>query len=402
MLSDIQTKKITLKAKEFKLVFKAKKYKNNKTKYDWICEKGHTINSTWANIQAHNGFCNECDNKRKIEANLMQANQLALKKGGVCLSKTITNNRCNATKWKCRQGHAWNTSVESIKFADSWCPRCNSGDEINLKSMKILAKNRGGDCLKFIEIKNRGKLFKWECSVGHTFLGNTNTIKTRGSWCPECSRSLGERICREFFENYFNEDFPNLRPNGLKNKKTGANLELDGYSKKLGIAFEHQGQHHYSTKNHLFSQKHKEIKELDKIKIKICADNKVILIIVPEIPTYLKIKELSNFLEREFINKGVIRELRNFEFEPKKAYRTSENIRLYQKLEKQVHDKGGTLISKFYLGAQSHHEVQCSCGHIWHTRAGNIHSGRWCPECAAENRIINYKITMKNKRKLKN
>ena len=366
--------------------------------HDWECSEGHILKSTWANIRSHNGFCEGCHNEKKYQFNLEQAKQLAREKGGQCLSKLIVNNRSNSTKWKCQNGHIWDASVESIKFADSWCPTCNSGDQINLENMKILAAKRGGECLEFIGTKNRGKVFKWKCALSHIFTANTNNVK-KGSWCPDCSKSLGERICREFFEKFFQESFPSSKPVWLKNKKTGGRLELDGYSSKLGIAFEHQGKHHYNTKTHLFSTKNPNIQELDDLKSKLCSENNVILIKIPEIPSYLKITDLSNFLQNQFLKNGIISEIKQFNFEPYDAYRTTESIRHYKKLEKIVNDKGGILRSKFYLGAFEKHEIQCSCGYIFFSRAHNIVSGRWCPECGKKSRIKNIKIAIEKKRK---
>ena len=47
---------------------------------------------------------------------------------------------------------------KSIKFADSWCPTCNSGDQINLENMKILAAKRGVISTVIIPDKNKKDL----------------------------------------------------------------------------------------------------------------------------------------------------------------------------------------------------------------------------------------------------
>ena len=65
---------------------------------------------------------------------------------------------------------------------------------------------------------------------------------------PECSSYSGEKICRLAFETLFNAKFNKSRPDWLKTEKKNK-LELDGYSEKNQIAFEHQGSQHYSFNN---------------------------------------------------------------------------------------------------------------------------------------------------------
>jgi hypothetical protein len=63
------------------------------------------------------------------------------------------------------------------------------------------------------------------------------------------NESKGEAICRAAFEQIYQQPFPSVRPDFLKNPETGANLELDGYNGALRIAFEYNGQQHYVFPN---------------------------------------------------------------------------------------------------------------------------------------------------------
>lgn len=49
--------------------------------------------------------------------------------------------------------------------------------------------------------------------------------------------------------------------------------------------------------------------------------------------------------------------------------------------------RGGTCISKKYLDSKTHLKWRCSKGHQWLARPYNIKSGKWCPECAKEQRV---------------
>lgn len=58
-----------------------------------------------------------------------------------------------------------------------------------------------------------------------------------------------EEICRQVFEDYFDDYFPTCRPRFLANPKTGHPLELDGYNPRLNLAFEHHGIQHRQYPN---------------------------------------------------------------------------------------------------------------------------------------------------------
>jgi hypothetical protein len=107
--------------------------------------------------------------------------------------------------------------------------------------------------------------------------------------------SRGERICRDTMEKIYGVPFKNTRPSWLKNDTTGRNLELDCYNDKLKMAVEYQGIFHTKYPNffHKTLDEFKEVQRRDKLKIKICKQEGVHLIVVPHnvpfdlIPTYI-------------------------------------------------------------------------------------------------------------------
>ena len=59
-----------------------------------------------------------------------------------------------------------------------------------------------------------------------------------------------EEQCRLIFQSIFKrKKFPKVRPTFLRNPKTNRCLELDGYNKKLKLAFEYDGYQHYIYPN---------------------------------------------------------------------------------------------------------------------------------------------------------
>jgi len=55
---------------------------------------------------------------KRLTIELMQ--QLALQKGGVCLSRTYKNNQVHL-QWKCKNNHTFTSMPMNVK-AGKWCP----------------------------------------------------------------------------------------------------------------------------------------------------------------------------------------------------------------------------------------------------------------------------------------
>jgi len=110
--------------------------------------------------------------------------------------------------------------------------------------------------------------------------------------------SKGEKICKCVLEKMYGLPFTNVRPNWLKNPKTGRNLELDCYNDEIKIAVEYNGIQHYEWPNFLGTDKSVFEKQLerDTLKKELCRKNGVFLIIVPyhvkfkDIPKYIAVR----------------------------------------------------------------------------------------------------------------
>jgi hypothetical protein len=153
-------------------------------------------------------------------------------------------------------------------------------------------------CLVFIifkVIKNYGNEYIY---VGTTkkFLSTKNVV--------ERYPGSKEEKCRMIFQNFFNVPFKKCRPNWLKNKETGSNLELDGFNPNIispigkGVAFEYNGSQHYvfQPKYHKNLKEFEDLQRRDILKEELCAKHGVILIKIPytieddDIQKYIKKK----------------------------------------------------------------------------------------------------------------
>lgn len=126
-------------------------------------------------------WCPECAAKSRRKT-LDDAKNLAISKGGICLSTEYVNNNTKMS-WQCGVGHCWEATYNCIQ--NHWCPYCSNHMKHSLEDAKNLAASKNGECLSETYENNRTKML-WQCVAGHKWLANYNNIKNN-HWCPVCS-----------------------------------------------------------------------------------------------------------------------------------------------------------------------------------------------------------------------
>jgi len=343
-------------------------YKATHVKLKWQCKIGHIWEATPANVK-RGKWCPFCTGNVKKTIEDMQ--KLAESKGGKCLSKEYVGIHTKL-KWQCKEGHVWDAIPNNIQRGQ-WCPHC-SGRRKTIEDMRLMAKEKGGKCLSEKYVNGITKL-KWQCKEGHIWEAKPDPIK-QGHWCPICSENISERICRKMFENIFNEKFPKIRPVWLVTPQ-GTKLELDGYCKKLGIAFEYQGVQHYKSVP-MFRETRSldKQKTLDELKRKKCEENNITLIEVPygidyeKMPAYIIQECKKRNIEIQEIKKSLDYKLMNI-YSPEKL----------KEMQEMAEAKGGLCLSRRYVRAKTKLKWQCKNGHVWEAVPDGMKSGKWCPKC---------------------
>lgn len=382
------------------------KYKDNKTKLKWSCTKQHEwlaapreiIRGRWCPI-CYNST--EARRAAKYDQNkITEVKSAITAKGGICLSTEYINNR-ELLKIRCSNNHEWETTWKTINRG-SWCPECTTGTRTKNKILEkqikaeCVAKERGGRLIsKFTTVKSK---LNWECALNHQWEATYPNVISNNSWCPTCAGGLHERICRGVFESLFDDKFPKMRPVWLRNSNNNL-MELDGFNQKLKIAFEHNGAQHYKYSSHGFIKTKNELLKLqqyDNEKQKICIENNIILIIIPELGTKTPIIDLQSF---------IIDELKRYNIYPKNSniiinynlfYKKEPELqRHFNEIEKIVLKKGGKCLTDIYLSCEDKMNFSCKEGHNWKTTPKAIKSGRWCPTCANKT-----PLTIKNMQQL--
>ena len=220
---------------------------------------------------------------------------LVKSKKGLCLSKAYVNNT-SKLEFQCDKGHIFKSTYTKVSHGN-WCPFCAKCARLTIKEMEELANKRDGKFLSLKYVNNRTKLV-WQCKKGHIWRATPCNIKYN-HWCPYCNDSKFETRCRDILEKFTHHPFPKSRPKWLYYKR--GCLELDGYCKELGVAFEYNGIQHYKEQD--FFHRNINIKEKlnfeetqrrDNFKKERCIDENVLLL---EIPYTIKEAELEDYIK---------------------------------------------------------------------------------------------------------
>lgn len=198
------------------------------------CGEKHQRKVNWPPKSKH---CPTCSNNEKEKEMLSELTAFIDAHSGKLIS-----HKCKRAIIQCKEGHTWSANFTNLIHQQTWCKKCH---------LKNIYENRLAK-IRYLITENKGTLISVNdeelnirCEFNHEWK-TTKQIIVAKSWCPTCSSGKSERICRAIFEKIFNDTFEKIRLNILRSKITNKKLELDGYCKTLGIAFEYNGPHHYA------------------------------------------------------------------------------------------------------------------------------------------------------------
>lgn len=366
-------------------------YVNSNSPLKWECEKGHTFEKSFTSAKVT--FCSDCkkiNNKlRQKQEALREAGKRGKQIGANLLSNHYKNNTSDLN-WKCEQGHPFTKSRARIKEG---CPVCKKlknklrrkqSKIIQLEEMRQIARGRGGECLSE-KYKDANTKLEWTCADPNhpSFFKEPNKVKNSYEWCRYCQTSTSEEICRAYFQQLFKTGFPSVRPSWLKNKNNKP-LELDGYSKKLGVAFEHNGSMHYYDRFDS-PKSFKDTQENDLIKKGICQERGIALIVIRELFAVTKVKNLGRFIFDECtrykipVPNNFWKRERNIDLNP--IWLSNKNQKELIALQEKAHEQDGRCLTTVYKGPGEKADFICKEGHPFSAYPANIKKGHWCGKC---------------------
>jgi len=361
-------------------------YVNNHTKVHMRCKNGHAFSITPDSLMSGT-WCARCTGKFPKEEMLLLLSEHASRKGGRLLSPSYSDIK-SKLKFQCGKGHEpWMATAESVLRVGTWCPSCApNGVKLDLEKVREelcrLAANKGGKCISVKRSPSgRGRYqCLMQCSAGHRWIGSLDHLRS-GVWCPSCnSPGVKEKICRAIFEWLTGMNFKKDRPSWLVNSR-GRRMELDGYNKNLGLAFEYQGEQH-SKFTPFFHQDHdtflRRVSD-DSEKLKLCAANGVDLVQVDiSVPLEGLQKHVADLLIKVRPTLAGFLNLKEMDVD---RVPTGKDT-LLAEIRRIALDRGGECLSTQYVSANHRLRFRCVEGHVWSAIPGSIRQGTWCKACA--------------------
>lgn len=336
--------------------------------------------------------------KGSYKYSLKDCQRYAKSRGGTCLSNFYVSRRESKKlgkrlKWKCSAGHVWEADFDNMSQRGSWCYLCSRKKLAELfrhdiKEVRKLARAKGGRFLS-PSYTSALKPYLWECKNGHRWKTAVSNVRNANSWCPYCVKGSGEECVRICFEKVFRRNFPKVRPAWLKGI-SGRLLELDGFNSQMGLAFEHQGRHHYRPINFFYRKDglfQRRI-AIDRKKSGLCRQYGVRLVKVPEVGWRFPLERLLPEVIRRCRSQGIRvpagADRLRIDYSPAwnaNQHRSNERIR---QLKAYARKRGGRCLDSKWIGYKAKYRFRCKRGHLWKTQPGGM-LGRerdWCRRCS--------------------
>ena len=265
-------------------------YVNATTKVCIICpEHGEFLQAPKKHLIKHG--CLKCSNNIPFSENDF------IKKSNIKHSNKYTYNNCGYINMKSMVNitcdiHGIFIQRASHHLLGRGCPKCHVDKQRKSHDNYINEANKVHNYkYKYISMYI-GAFYKIdiECSK-HGKFSQIARNHLRGSGCPKCSSSKGEKEIRKYLINNNIKFEEQYKFDGCKNKRK---LPFDFYLSALNICIEYDGEGHYRPFRYKGAlDKYKSSKCNDKIKNNFCKENNIKLIRIPyfefnNIPEILK------------------------------------------------------------------------------------------------------------------
>jgi len=200
--------------------------------------------------------------------------------------KCLTDEYKGANKlyiWQCKNNHQWKAVASNVSQGD-WCKLCGYKKtqekrklQNGLERLINIATSNNGKCLS-VEYINSSTKYKWECKNKHTWRAYYSSIE-KGSWCPLCNESKGERMISNVLDKY---NIQYLRQYTFPDCKYKYILRFDFYLPKYNCLIEFDGAQHFIKSVKKWKKvNYNLIRERDQIKNEYCRHNDIKLLRIP-------------------------------------------------------------------------------------------------------------------------
>ena len=244
------------------------------------------------------------------------------------------------------------------------------------------------------EFKGSKHKHNWKCVIcSNTYEATFEAIKDK--WkrrtypCSNCHPNqkqilFCERQVRFAFQYLTEEYFPKTSPAWLINDRSGSKMHLDGYCKKLELAFEYDGEQHNERRKDLQTKEEFEAQQYrDALKDKLCQDNGVHLIRVNAKDEYFKNPRLI----ADSISKHALHYLKHEEVDWNE-YNSRVDFDLVKEAEEYAESHGGECRTEEIYDRKQKILFYCpKHNHEWENSLNVINARKqksWCQKCGYE------------------
>lgn len=270
------------------------KYINSKTyihckckidNYKWFAKSGDLLN---------NHGCPECTNTRPLTTQELKERVYLINHNIEIIGEYI--NSKSPIQCKCLiDGCIWHPIPNNL-LKGTGCPQC-AGTKNKTHEEFVLELNKINPNILVLSnyINNKHKI-KCQCLLDNEIWWSTPNNLLRGSGCPECNQSKGEKRIEKYFKKnnipfVSQKEFNNLV--GVK----GGNLSYDFYLPQYNLLIEYQGEFHDGNGNYYVKQNLKCQQEHDKRKREYAQINNIKFLEI----WYWDYDNIEKILDKEFL-----------------------------------------------------------------------------------------------------
>ena len=377
----------------------------------WICENGHSYQSTVARRKSGCG-CPYCSGRVAIEGeNDLRtlypdiARQWNYEKNHPLLPTQVKPQSNKRVWWTCEKGHVYIDVVGSRTARGTGCPYCSNHkvlvgyNDLETMNPELAAEwhpTKNGDLKPSMVTPKGDSVVWWQCSV----CGYEWKVRMNGrQGCPRCSAKRMTSFPEQAIYFYVSKIYPDAI-----NRYKYYDYELDLFIPSQKTAIEYDGS---------FYHKSKRAQEKDNIKDELCKNDGIRLIRFrdPALPTTCHaeiVQCLDSYRTDEFENAikklfdlldtniapdiSLSRDWKEIEEKNRHYYAGSSISDRFPDIAKQWHyEKNQPLVPQnFTSGSSRKVWWRCDNGHEWEATISSRTNGTGCPYCSGR-RIIKRK-----------
>lgn len=278
-------------------------------RYWWICLQGHEWKTSIIHRTKDHTGCPYCCNQKADIKNCLATlhPEIAIQwhpKNDLTPFEVVRTSH-KRVWWQCPVAvdHVWEATVYNRTAHDSGCPCCSGRKIVNSNCLSTThpliaaewhpTKNKR---LSPNEVTAQSNKYIWfQCLNNKNHVWRTKLyVRTKGSGCPECSSSFGEKSIAEILTNLNVKFKQEYTFNNCKHKRL---LPFDFAiyeNNDVKKVIEFQGRHHYEAITYFGGEKaHQDVILRDKIKKEYCEANNIPLLIIP----HWEIEKIPDLIE---------------------------------------------------------------------------------------------------------